>query len=102
VFGSFLYQGQICMSTERIVLDEAIADEFVARFAARAQELSVGDPTQNPGCVIGPMVAKESGPRLPAAAPSAGQPGACGLTMQAERRTVAKDAIIDKLPEHLP
>jgi salicylaldehyde dehydrogenase len=30
VFGSFLYQGQICMSTERIVVDESIADEFVA------------------------------------------------------------------------
>nr|MCU0920308.1 aldehyde dehydrogenase family protein [Burkholderiaceae bacterium] len=27
VFGSFLYQGQICMSTERIVVDESIADE---------------------------------------------------------------------------
>jgi salicylaldehyde dehydrogenase len=64
VFGSFLYQGQICMSTERIVVDEAIADEFVAKFAARAKELPAGDPAQNAACVIGPMVAKESGPRL--------------------------------------
>jgi acyl-CoA reductase-like NAD-dependent aldehyde dehydrogenase len=54
VFGSFLYQGQICMSTER----------FVAKFAARAKELPAGDPTKNAACVIGPMVAKESGPRL--------------------------------------
>jgi acyl-CoA reductase-like NAD-dependent aldehyde dehydrogenase len=64
VFGSFLYQGQICMSTERIVLDESIADEFVAKFAARAQELTTGDPRKNGQCVIGPMVAKESGTRL--------------------------------------
>jgi len=64
VFGSFLYQGQICMSTERIVVDESIADEFVAKFAARAVELPAGDPTKNAACVIGPMVAKESGPRL--------------------------------------
>jgi acyl-CoA reductase-like NAD-dependent aldehyde dehydrogenase len=64
VFGSFLYQGQICMSTERIVVDESIADEFVARFAARAKELPAGDPTKNAACVIGPMVAKESGTRL--------------------------------------
>ncbi|QLD50026.1 aldehyde dehydrogenase family protein, partial [Paraburkholderia fungorum] len=34
VFGSFLFQGQICMSTERLVVDEKIADEFVAKFAA--------------------------------------------------------------------
>jgi salicylaldehyde dehydrogenase len=64
VFGSFLYQGQICMSTERLVVDEAVADEFVAKFAARAQELLMGDPRVNPTCVIGPMVASESGARL--------------------------------------
>jgi acyl-CoA reductase-like NAD-dependent aldehyde dehydrogenase len=64
VFGSFLYQGQICMSTERIVVDEAIADEFVAKFASRARELPVGDPSSNAQCVIGPMITRESGPRL--------------------------------------
>jgi acyl-CoA reductase-like NAD-dependent aldehyde dehydrogenase len=64
VFGSFLYQGQICMSTERIVVDEAIADDFVAKFAARAAELPVGDPMKDAACVIGPMVAQESGPRI--------------------------------------
>ena len=37
VFGSFLYQGQICMSTERFVVDETVADEFVSKFVARAQ-----------------------------------------------------------------
>ncbi len=64
VFGSFLYQGQICMSTERIIVDAAIADEFVARFAAKASALSSGDPRTNPACVIGPMVSRDSGPRL--------------------------------------
>ncbi|MEY4762276.1 MAG: hypothetical protein RLZZ200_2132 [Pseudomonadota bacterium] len=64
VFGSFLYQGQICMSTERIVVDSAIADEFVSRFAARAKELPAGDPTKDPSCVVGPMVSRDSGPRL--------------------------------------
>jgi acyl-CoA reductase-like NAD-dependent aldehyde dehydrogenase len=64
VFGSFLYQGQICMSTERLVVDEAVADEFVAKFAARAKELAAGDPTTNPGCVIGPMIQASSGTRI--------------------------------------
>ena len=64
VFGAFLYQGQICMSTERLVVDEAVADEFVAKFAARAKELVMGDPRVNPACVIGPMVSRESGTRL--------------------------------------
>ena len=56
MFGSFLYQGQICMSTERFVVDETVADEFVAKFAARAQSVPAGDPVTDPGCVVGPMV----------------------------------------------
>lgn len=64
VFGSFLYQGQICMSTERIVVDEKIADEFVRKFAARAKELAAGDPRSNGACIVGPMINKSSGARL--------------------------------------
>jgi acyl-CoA reductase-like NAD-dependent aldehyde dehydrogenase len=45
-FGAFMNQGQICMSTERIVVDESVADEFVKRFAAKANALSVGDPRE--------------------------------------------------------
>ncbi len=81
VFGSFLYQGQICMSTERLVVDEKVADEFVSKFAARAKELVMGDPRVNPACVIGPMVASESGARLNAMiddALSKGATLACG------------------------
>ena len=35
-FGAFMNQGQICMSTERIVVDDKIADAFVAKLAAKA------------------------------------------------------------------
>ena len=64
VFGSFLYQGQICMSTERIIVDQKIADEFVRKFAARAKELIAGDPRRNGACIVGPMINPSSGPRL--------------------------------------
>lgn len=43
-FGAFMNQGQICMSTERIIVDEAVADGFTAAFAAKAQGLPHGDP----------------------------------------------------------
>lgn len=64
VFGAFLYQGQICMSTERIVVDEKIADQFVSKFAAKAKELAAGDPCENGGCIIGPLISGDSGRRL--------------------------------------
>ena len=43
-FGAFMNQGQICMSTERIIVVDAVADEFARRFAAKAGSLAAGDP----------------------------------------------------------
>ena len=54
-FGAFMNQGQICMSTERIVVDKSIADEFVKKLAAKAQSLKVGDPMA-PDTQIGSMI----------------------------------------------
>lgn len=64
VFGAFLYQGQICMTTERIIIDEKIADEYVEKFAARAKELPLGDPTLQAACVLGPVISMKAADRL--------------------------------------
>lgn len=45
-FGAFMNQGQICMSTERIIVVDAVADAFVERFKAKAASLAVGDPRE--------------------------------------------------------
>jgi acyl-CoA reductase-like NAD-dependent aldehyde dehydrogenase len=44
VFGAFANQGQICMSTERLVVDASAADAFVDKLAKRAAALPCGDP----------------------------------------------------------
>ena len=54
-FGAFANSGQICMSTERIVVDVRVADAFVARLAAKAQALPLGDPRRGP-VVLGSVV----------------------------------------------
>lgn len=54
-WGAFLHQGQICMSTERIIVEKKIAGKFTDKLKKRAQELPVGDPT-NPATVIGPLI----------------------------------------------
>jgi acyl-CoA reductase-like NAD-dependent aldehyde dehydrogenase len=64
VFGAFLYQGQICMSTERFVVDEAVAEQFVSRFAERVKSLETGVPSTSPSCVIGPMIGQGSVQRI--------------------------------------
>jgi len=45
-FGAFMNQGQICMSTERIIVVDAVADAFIEKFAAKAASLAVGDPRE--------------------------------------------------------
>ena len=43
-FGAFMNQGQICMSTERIIVVDAIADAFAEKFQAKVATMAVGDP----------------------------------------------------------
>ncbi|MDP1740593.1 aldehyde dehydrogenase [Polaromonas sp.] len=55
-FGSFANSGQICMSTERIIVDQKIADAFVKKFAAKASALPVGDPRKPAPVVLGSVI----------------------------------------------
>lgn len=54
-WGAFLHQGQICMSTERIIIEKKIADKFTEKLKERALALPMGDPT-NPAIAIGPLI----------------------------------------------
>jgi len=55
-FGSFMHQGQICMSVEKILVQESIMQEFLERFKDRASRLKVGDPTKELDHIIGPLI----------------------------------------------
>lgn len=55
-FGCFANSGQICMSTERIIVDESIADEFVRKFAEKARSLPLGDPRKPEPVVLGSVI----------------------------------------------
>ncbi|WP_440007868.1 aldehyde dehydrogenase family protein [Halomicrococcus sp. SG-WS-1] len=55
VFGSFLHQGQVCISINRHLVHEDVYDEYVERLTERAESLPVGDPTDRDN-VIGPII----------------------------------------------
>jgi succinate-semialdehyde dehydrogenase / glutarate-semialdehyde dehydrogenase len=42
--GCFYYSGQVCTSAERLLVHDAVHDEFVDKLRARAAELEIGDP----------------------------------------------------------
>ncbi len=55
VMGRFLHQGQICMSTNRVIVDAKIYDAFVEKLIQRAKNISYGDPS-NENTLIGPII----------------------------------------------
>ncbi|SEH83779.1 Acyl-CoA reductase [Halobacillus karajensis] len=44
VVGSFAFAGQVCISIQRIYVQQRLYDEFVSKFVERTQELVKGDP----------------------------------------------------------
>ena len=63
-FGAFMHQGQICMSTERIIVDNKVADAFVSKLAAKANALPYGDPRGQ--VVLGSLVSEQAADRMDA------------------------------------
>lgn len=53
-WGAFLHQGQICMASGRILVQESIAEALKARVVEKALHLPVGDPVS--GAAIGPLI----------------------------------------------
>jgi benzaldehyde dehydrogenase (NAD) len=54
-FGSFLHQGQICMTTGRHIVDAKIASDYSALLAEKADHLPVGDPKTGQ-VALGPLI----------------------------------------------
>jgi len=102
-FGSFMHQGQICMTTGRHLVHASVDDEYVAALATRADHLPVGNPATSE-VALGPIIdakqvqhidalvqrtvdsrcpaGRRRNPRgslLPADGPGRGRPGHAGL-----------------------
>ncbi len=58
-FSAFMNQGQICMSAERIIVHEAIADAFVEKFRAKAAKLTAGHPAEGKH-ILGSVVSRDA------------------------------------------
>lgn len=54
-FGRFMHQGQVCMSTKRIIVEEGIADQFISRFTKKVSSLKCGNPLDE-DTIIGPLI----------------------------------------------
>ncbi len=74
-FGAFMNQGQICMSTERIIVDEKIGEAFVEKLVARAGTLVAGDPRRD-DVALGTVISRKAAERIGALVADAVEKGA--------------------------
>ncbi|QVI27271.1 aldehyde dehydrogenase [Mycolicibacterium neoaurum] len=93
IFGAFANSGQICMSTERIIVDSGIADDFVGALAGRASGLSVGDPSGD--AVLGSVIDAATVARCNALLEDAISKGARVMTGGLATSTLMVPTIVD-------
>jgi glyceraldehyde-3-phosphate dehydrogenase (NADP+) len=53
--GAFLYSGQICISTQRVICHEEIYEDFKTILVDEVEKLKVGDP-KDADTIIGPLI----------------------------------------------
>lgn len=61
-WSTFHYQGQTCISASRHIVAAALAEDYSARLAERADAIAVGDP-RDPSSGIGPMISERQAAR---------------------------------------
>jgi aldehyde dehydrogenase (NAD+) len=63
LFGIFFNTGQVCNASSRVLLHDAIADDFLSLFVERAGRLRVGPPSDE-DTQIGPLISREQMERV--------------------------------------
>ncbi len=83
-FGGFLHQGQICMSTRRVIVEKPIAKEFMEKFVKKVSTFKVGNPKE-PDTIIGPLINQHQFSQVKSSVDAAVRDGAkilCGGTSE--------------------
>jgi acyl-CoA reductase-like NAD-dependent aldehyde dehydrogenase len=93
-FGAFMNQGQICMSTERIVVDESVATAFVEMLARKAATLVAGNPLDGK-MPLGTIIGYEAVGRIDALVKDAVSKGARILTGGRANGTLMDATVLD-------
>jgi acyl-CoA reductase-like NAD-dependent aldehyde dehydrogenase len=93
-FGAFMNQGQICMSTERVIVVGAVADAFVEKFAAKAGSLLTGDPREGTAA-LGAVVDQKTVDHVNALIEDATSKGASALTGGTAESVLMPATVID-------
>jgi len=93
VFGSFVHQGQVCISINRHIVHEDVYDEYVEQLAARAESLPVGS-AHDPDTVVAPIISESQRDQMLEYVEETVEAGA---TVETGGETVPMDGVEDSL-----
>ncbi|WP_405390100.1 aldehyde dehydrogenase family protein [Streptomyces sp. NBC_01102] len=101
VFSRFLYQGQVSMAANRILVDRSVEEEFTERFTAEVSALRTGDP-RDPDTRIGPVISEFQADALTALVDDALAQGATALVRGRTRGNLVEPTVLTGLPDGSP
>lgn len=99
-FGAFFNQGQICMSTERLLVVESVADAFADKLARKAASLRAGDPRDEANA-LGTLIGREAGERLNALIDDAVDKGARLASGGRAEGVIMQPTLVDGVTERM-
>jgi acyl-CoA reductase-like NAD-dependent aldehyde dehydrogenase len=99
-YGAFFHQGQICMSTERLIVHETVAAEFIDKLHAQAEQLSVADGG-GPVGRLGPMISEQAASRVKALIDEAVTKGAALVTGGNQKGAFLDATILDGISPNM-
>ncbi|GAA0302936.1 aldehyde dehydrogenase family protein [Halarchaeum salinum] len=92
-FGSFVHQGQVCISINRHIVHEDVYDEYVERLVERAESLPFGS-AHDPETIVGPIVNESQRDQMLDYVERTVEQGA---TLETGGETAALDGVADSL-----
>jgi acyl-CoA reductase-like NAD-dependent aldehyde dehydrogenase len=95
-FGAFFNQGQICMSTERLIVVDSVADEFARKLAEKAKSLKAGNPLAE-GNALGTLISAQAGAKLNALLEDALSKGATKLSGGPAEGVIMQATLVDNV-----
>ncbi|ENV78534.1 MULTISPECIES: aldehyde dehydrogenase [Acinetobacter] len=100
-FGAFFNQGQICMSTERVLVQQGIADQFIEKLIAKTKSLKAGNPTDQQN-MLGVLESRRAAERIQHLLEDAKAKGAdLPLGIQVQNTTMQPTLVLNIQPEML-
>ncbi|MEM9236775.1 MAG: aldehyde dehydrogenase family protein, partial [Verrucomicrobiota bacterium] len=100
VFGAFYQSGQSCIGVQRILIHEAIYDEFRSRLVTATRELKSGDPKEE-STFIGPMISEKEATRLEGWIVEAREAGATVLCGGSRDGAMLDATLLEDVPDDL-